>query len=156
MVETFDTEFLTRALTRIIKDANRPHQVHVGSVDSWPELIRGENVAMIFNTEYLAQPGEHWVAVYVDGESQSGIVFDSLPVRPFPQLVLNKLGKLCVSVYNANPERYILQHPEYPLCGIYCLAFLHCFANKKTLKLCSNNQLMNDVFVLDVVLPYLK
>ena len=54
----------------------------------------------------------------------SAYIFDSLSVRPFPQNIMKKLSKICNKIYDINPQRYILQRPDFPLCGIYCLVFL--------------------------------
>ena len=128
----------------------------VGSVDSWPEnLFENNNAAMIFNTDYKNEPGEHWVGVYIDGNMRTGYIFDSLPVRPFPQNVLNKLGKICDKVFDVNYERYVLQDPNFPLCGLYCLTFLERYSKNEPLLLCVENRLLNDINVLEHMLPYI-
>ena len=48
-------------------------------------------------------------------------IFNSLPVHAFPQNILKKLSKICDKIYDINPQRYILQQPDFPLCGIYFL-----------------------------------
>ena len=159
LLQTFNTNFLNNALQRIVRDCTKQSFItHVGSVESWPQsnIIHGQNAAMIFNTEYATEAGEHWLAVYIEESSQTAFLFDSLPVRPFPQQILGKLQNVCKNIINTNPENYILQNPEYPLCGIYCLAFLYCCTHNEPFFLCANNQTFNDVTVLNVVLPYLK
>ena len=155
LMTVFDTEFLHQALHKICDEAG-PIVIHVGSVDSWPaDLIKGSYGAMIFNTHYQNQAGEHWVAVYIDGSTHTAYTFDSLPTRPFPHNVLVRLGEICVRVHNTNPQRFMLQHPAFPLCGVYCLAFLERATKGLPLELCSQNQLLNDVTVLENMLPYL-
>lgn len=158
LLSVFDTEFLQNALRNIASDVPDLSLIlHVGPRGSWPlELEQGKYAAMIFNTHYQKQPGEHWIAVFVDGSTQSAYTFDSLPVRPFPQEVMHKLSKICNNVQDINPQRFLLQSPDYPLCGIYCLAFLERFAKEKPLLLCPQNQLLNDVNVLEYVLPFVK
>ena len=153
-MDMFTTGFLQCSLSRVASKLSTPHIFHVGALDSWPgTLARGECAMMIFNTQYGTESGEHWLAVYVDG--RNAFYFDSFPLRPFPQLVLSKLAKICDSVENVNAEGFVLQNPTSPLCGLYCLAFLLCAGNGQTLNLCANNVVYNDVHILDVVLPYL-
>ena len=155
-MSVFDTEFLQKILTMIGKEVSEPHVEFVGAVDLWPEnLLKGKYAAMIFNTDYENEVGEHWVAVYIDGKMQSAYIFDSLPVRPFPQNILKKLGKICNKIYDINPQRHILQRPDFPLCGLYCLMFLERFSKNLPFLLCSENRLLNDVNVLKHMLPYI-
>lgn len=130
--------------------------LHVGSVDSWPlNFELQNNAAMIFNTDYVGEAGEHWVAVFIDSARKEAYFFDSLPDRPFPQNVLHKLGKIGLAIYNTNPQRHQFQQRLFPLCGIYCLAFLDHFSKNKPFRLCHNNTLLNDISVLDYVFPFI-
>jgi hypothetical protein len=154
LIELFDTGFMYNVLTTMTRDAKLLR--HVGAVDSWPiNLTRSTSAAMIFNTDYPLEAGEHWVAVFIDGLKRTAYLFDSLPVRPFPQNVLHKLGKMRVSVRNTNPERFNFQHPDFPLCGLYCLAFLDHISRNKPFHLCVDNQLSNDISVVKYVLPFI-
>jgi hypothetical protein len=155
LIEVFDTGFLFNVLTTMARDVTPPLLLHVGAVDSCPSVQRHTSAALIFNTDYPLEAGEHWVAVYIDGPKGVAYVFDSLPVRPFPQNVLHKLGKMGILVRDANPGRYNFQHPEFPLCGLYCLAFLDHTLKNKPLRLCPNNQLSNDISVLESVMPFI-
>jgi hypothetical protein len=155
LIEVFNTEFLHNVLTAMIYKVEPPLLLHVGAVDSWPVVQQRESAAMIFNTDYTGEAGEHWVAVFIDGPKEKAFVFDSLPVRPFPLEILHKLKGMDVSVSDANPMHHIFQHPEFPLCGLYCLAFLdHCSKNK-TFQLCINDQLSNDLSVVSHVMPFI-
>ena len=71
---------------------------------------------MIFNTDYENEVGEHRVAVYFDGKMNSAYIFDSLPVRPFPQNIIKKLSKICDKIYNINPQHYIYYNGLIFLC----------------------------------------
>jgi hypothetical protein len=154
LIEMFDTGFMYTMLTAMTRDAKLVR--HVGAVDSWPiNLTHSTSAAMIFNTDYPLEAGEHWVAVFIDGSKRIAYLFDSLPVRPFPQNVLHKLGKMGVSVRNTNPERFNFQHPDFPLCGLYCLAFLDHISRNKPFHLCVDNQLSNDISVVKYVLPFI-
>ena len=109
LMSVFNTEFLHKILTMIFNEVLEPHIVFVGSVDSWPEnLFKSKYATMIFNTDYENEAGEHWVAIYIDGKMRSAYIFDSLPVRPFPQNIIKKLSKICDKIYDINPQCYIL------------------------------------------------
>jgi hypothetical protein len=156
LISVFNTDYLLNVLTTMTDKVQPPLLLHVGAVDSWPmDLGRRQSAAMIFNTDYTNEPGEHWVAVFIDGPQQVAYTFDSLPSRPFPQNVLHKLGQFCISVRDTNPQRHQLQQPDFPLCGLYCLTFLDHFSKHKPFLLCPNNQLSNDLFVLCHVLPFI-
>ena len=156
LMSVFNTEFLHKLLVMIVNEVSEPHIVFVGSVDSWPEnLFKSKYATMIFNTDYENEVGEHWVAVYIDGKMKSAYIFDSLPVRPFPQNIIKKLSKICNKIYDINPQRYILQRPDFPLCGIYCLVFLERYSKNQPFLLCPENRLLNDVNVLKHMLPYI-
>ena len=131
-MSVFNTEFLHKILTMIVNEVSEPHIVFVGSVDSWPEnLFKSKYATMIFNTDYENEVGEHWIAVYIDGKMNLAYIFDSLPVHPFPQNIIKKLSKICDKIYDINPQRYILQRPDFPLCEIYCLVFLERYSKNQ-------------------------
>ena len=156
MDQIINTDFLSRVLATISSVAPENLIQHVGSVDSWPALLfTGENAAMIFNTQFEEQPGEHWVAVYIDGTTQEAFIFDSMPVEPFPQTIRSRLSMMGTTIRNTNSDNIILQNPLYPLCGIYCLAFLERAINGQSLNLCINNLVQNDITVLSIVWPFI-
>lgn len=152
----FNTDFLRKGLN-IIGTLNPNMKIHVGSADSWPNhLVRGETAAMIFNTHYHNEPGEHWVGAYIDGSAQKCFIFDSMPLQDYPAIVLSKISSICNSVVNDNKDGFVLQHPSFPLCGLYCLAFLERRTNHlPPLELDPLARMQNDVKVLDFMLPYL-
>jgi hypothetical protein len=151
----FNTEFLRNVLSTVTKQVPDQQFVqHVGSVDSWPALFqKGENAAMIFNTQYDGEPGEHWVAVFVHGNA--AFTFDSLPqsFRKFPEPILDKLNKNQLELWHTNSDNLILQHPLFPFCGLYCLAFLDHMIKGKPFELCMENTLVNDVNVVAHMWP---
>ena len=121
LMSVFNTEFLHKILTLIVNEILEPH---IAFVDSWPKnLFQSKYAIMIFNMDCENEVDEHWVAIYIDGKMKSAYIFDSLPVRPFPQNIIKKLNKICNKIYDINPQRYMLQQPDFPLCGIYCLVF---------------------------------
>ena len=56
------------------------------------EFLRGHYAAMTFNTDYSNEPGEHWVSVFINGCTQEAFIFDSFPIRPFPQSVMKQVA----------------------------------------------------------------
>ena len=88
LMAVFDTELLQKIFTITANEVSEPRIAFVGlrifSKASMP--------SMIFNTHYEDEIDEHWVAVYIDGKMQSAYIFDSLPVRPFPQNIFKKLA----------------------------------------------------------------
>lgn len=158
LLALFDTSFLQTVLTTILREVPAKHHVqHVGSVESWPmQLNRNNHAAMIFNTHYRNEAGEHWVAVYIDGATHEGFIFDSMPLRVFPKNVLSKLNRVCDVVHNINKGHFVLQHPLFPLCGLYCLTFLERFSKSLPLILCPTDPLQNDVDVLEHMWNYIE
>ena len=156
LMSVFNTEFLHKILTMIVNEVSEPHIVFVGSVDSWPEnLFKSKYATMIFNMDYENEVGKHWVAIYIDGKMKLAYIFDSLPVCSFPQNIIKKLSKICNKIYDINPQRYILQWPDFPLCGIYCLVFLERYSKNRPFLLCPENRLLNDINILKHILPYI-
>ena len=111
---------------------------------------------MIFNMDYENEVGEHWVAIYIDGgKMKLAYIFDIFPVHPFPQNIIKKLSKICNKIYEINPQHYILQWHDFPLCGIYCLVFLEHYSKNRPFLLCSENQVLNSINVLKHMIPYI-
>ena len=156
LITLFDTEFLTDLLTSIGNEVPEKELVlHVGAVKSWPlQLYRGRNAAMIFNTDYENEPGEHWVAVYINGQTKTAFCFDSMPLRPFPSEIRSNLCKICDRVLMVNRNGFVVQHPDYPLCGLYCLFFLEHYSKDFDFNLTPDNLLYNDIRVLAHMMPF--
>lgn len=153
LTSVFTTNFLHQVLSNIASSVDPTPVVHVGAVDSWPtQNVLGRKAVMIFNTDYTNEVGQHWVAVFLD---RKAYLFDSLPDRPFPGNVLRQLDQVCDNVVDVNPQRFQLQDRNFPLCGLYCLAFLDHYLKDKPFHLCNDNPLLNDVRVVEMVLPYI-
>ena len=110
---------------------------------------------MIFNTDYENEVGDIGSAIYIDGKMRSAYIFDSSPVHTFPKNIVKNLSKICNKIYDINPQCYILQQPDFPLCGIYCLVFLECYSKNQPFLLCPENRLLNDINILKHMLPYI-
>lgn len=77
--------------------------------------------AFVFNTKNHDDPGEHWVAVYVDRNGRA-IYFDSYGEPPNITNHLRRIRKNC-TFYDYNKRQ--LQSYDSSVCGQYCVLFLH-------------------------------
>ena len=101
--------------------AHDPLMCHytVTAKDELPEIVETYPLALVCNTHNADQPGEHWVALYVDEEC--GDYFDPYGQPPQHIEFTNFMNEHC-SEWMFN-ER-ILQSPISTVCGQYCVAFL--------------------------------
>ena len=99
------------------------------------------------NTHDCDQPGEHWVATYVD---EIGDYFDPFGQMPQHAEFTNFMKEHCSQW---SPNDHILQRPISAVCGQYCVAFLmfccrnmsmHAFARLSTSDLIANGSRVFD------------
>lgn len=112
--------------------------------------------AIVVNTDPHTERGEHWVAIYRDGDSNVIEYFDSFGRPPFQaeyqQLLRRNAG--CHYVYN----KYCLQGHDTSVCGHYCLTYLYCRARYgltlndfvHAFDVSRGNTVDNDTFVLEL------
>lgn len=80
-----------------------------------------EPLGMIFNTDPISKPGQHWIALYGDGgkidimDSYGSQGLDAYP-QPHVRQILDLL--------QVTPMRRIQSYDTY-VCGHYCLTYLH-------------------------------
>ena len=86
--------------------------------DTLPEVVSTYPSAFVCNTHDSNQPGEHWVAMYVD---ELGDYFDPYGQNPQHTEFANFMNKHCSKW---SPNDHILQSPISTVCGQYCVAFL--------------------------------
>ena len=154
-VDGLDSEFLRNVLKTIAR--GNKVSCYVLARNQIPHEISRENdAALIFNTHFDTQPGEHWVAVFIDSELSKAFLFDSLPLRTFPQEITSWLRSFCDQVVHENEDLFVLQDPSFPLCGLYCLAFLDCCLNRTELNLFKDEPLLNDVYIVDKLWPVIQ
>ena len=98
--------------------AHDPLMCHytVTAKDELPEIVETYPFALVCNTHNAYQPGEHWVALYVDEEC--GDYFDPYGQPPQHIEFTNFMNEHC-SEWMFN-ER-ILQSPISTVCGQYCV-----------------------------------
>ena len=89
--------------------------------DTLPEVVSTYLAAFVCNTHESDQPGEHWVAMYVD---ELGDYLDPYGQKPQHTEFTNFMNKHCSKW---SPNYHILQSPISTVCGQYCVAFLKCY-----------------------------
>ena len=109
--------------------------------DTLPEVVSTYPSAFVCNTQNSDQPGEHWVAMYVD---EIGDYFDPNGQKPQQSEFTNFINEHCSQW---SPNDRLLQSPISTVCGQYCVAFLifrcrnismHAFARLFTSDLIAN------------------
>ena len=76
--------------------------------------------SLIINTDPHNEPGEHWVAVYVN-KNRIGIYFDSYGLQPLNKEINNFLNIYCKCwTYNST----VIQGVTSVNCGQYCVLFV--------------------------------
>ena len=83
-----------------------------------PDIVSTYPSAFVCNTHDSDQPGEHWIAMYVDGCLD---YFDPYGLEPEHTEFTTFMNKHC-SEWSSNDRIY--QSPIYTVCGQYCVAFL--------------------------------
>lgn len=88
--------------------------------NDFPRRIPHGPVAYILNTDPCDRPGQHWVALYTDG-NHFGDYFDSYGRPPFRQEIAAWLDRRTDQwEWNHQP----LQSKDTTVCGQYCLYYL--------------------------------
>ena len=88
--------------------------------DGLPEIIDTYPTAIVCNTHDADQPGEHWIAMYVDTKRR-GDYFDPYGLEPQHIEFTNFMNEHCSEWA---PNDRTLQSPMSTVCGQYCVAFL--------------------------------
>ena len=86
--------------------------------DTLPEVVDTYPSAFVCNTHDGDQPGEHWIAIYVD---VFGDYFDPYGQQPEHVEFTNFMNEHCSEW---SPNDRVLQSPISTVCGHYCIAFL--------------------------------
>ena len=115
--------------------------------DTLPEIVSTYPSAFVCNTHDSDQPGEPWLAMYVD---EIGDYFDPYGQTPEHADFANFMNEHCSQW---SPNNHILQSQIPTVCGQYCVAFLmfrcrnipmHPFARLFTSDLFANDSLVFD------------
>ena len=133
-----------------------PHRTYdVVAKDCLPEIINTYPIAIVCNTHDADQPGEHWIAMYVDAERR-GDYFDPYGRQPQHVEFTNFMNEHCSEWV---PNDCTQQSPLSTVCGQYCIAFLlfrcrnvsmHVFTHR----LFTTDLVANDCRVFDWVAVY--
>ena len=112
-------------IKRLLRDYISSHTLGVFPVDKLPTIPR-RNVkypfCLIANTDKCGNPGQHWVAIYVQSP-EHGEFFDSLgrPPGEYSSLFLNFMKRYCDRMkWNVRQVQGI----GSSVCGQYCLFYL--------------------------------
>ena len=93
------------------------------SCDTLPSPLSsgdGRQRLMIVNTNPSDEPGEHWVALYVDSTGRRGEYFDSFGQRP-ATIFADYMNNSCSDYWTYNKRQ--LQSIVSRVCGYYCVYF---------------------------------
>lgn len=84
-----------------------------------PSNLSSSANALIINTDSSSEPGEHWVAIYI--ENKKGEYFDSFGLPPLHTDFIKFLNNQCDSwIYNS----CTIQHYKSKSCGKFCINFI--------------------------------
>jgi hypothetical protein len=76
---------------------------------------------LVINTDPSNEPGEHWVAVFID-RNGSGEYFDSFGIPPLHEEILEFLHYNCPQGWLCNNITFQSIYSE--TCGMYCVIYL--------------------------------
>ena len=106
-------------------------------------------VAFVFNTDDGDEPGEHWIALYIDADGR-GDYFCSYGLLPRHAAFRTFMNEH-YSEWTHNSK--ILQSPLSNVCGQYCIAYVlfRCngFPTRTFVNLFGNDLVANDCHVFD-------
>ena len=122
----------------------RPYFGGVLGRDQLPVFVHDTPKLYIVNTDLLAEPGTHWIVLYMD---EDGEIFNSLGIEPEEDfknfLIVNSIQ------YKYNCKR--LQNYNSNACGLYCLFYAYCkcrgYDFQEFLNLFTDDFALNDVKV---------
>jgi hypothetical protein len=132
----------------ILKEfSNEPNFIGVYPRDRLPKVNRTP-VGLVINTDTSAEPGEHWVAIYLD--DATGEYFDSFGERPAFEEIYNFLEKHCPGGWKYNA--FALQGLSSTVCGQHCIFYLRMRLMGRSFSdvlnfLARNNPALNDSLV---------
>ena len=139
----------TRQLLRLVR-RDAPIVRGVFARDTLPETIQWPS-GYIINTDPVSEPGEHWVAVFID-HNGVGEYFDSFGLPPLHDALTLFLNKHCVS-WTFNSRH--LQDVMSMACGLYCVYYLRMrcrgVARERLLRIFSDDYSNNDAIVRHLV-----
>jgi len=106
---------------------------------------------MVCNTDKSDEPGEHWIAIYVDDDGRYGEYFDPLGSAPISVLERYMNEHCRLWIYNSKQ----LQSVASRFCGHYCVCF--CIAESSGVNMCrftdyfTRDTGLNDVVAHDLI-----
>lgn len=98
--------------------------------DTLPRRLHKRPALLIANTDPISQPGQHWVAFFIDKNGE-GEFWDSYGMPPLVKNHRKFLDRLCKK-WSHNPTS--LQSLDSNVCGEYCVLYLVHRAHGYTLR----------------------
>ena len=92
----------------------------INLLEKYGEVKRAKNNAFVCNTAIDSHPGQHWIAIFIDYNS-NGEYFDSYG-QPPNEIFSRFLDKHCTEWYWND---IILQSPFSSVCGQYCMYYIY-------------------------------
>jgi len=109
----------TADIDRLMSDI--PDYVGTFSCDTLPPSSDArQRRLMIVNTDPSNEPGEHWVAIYIDSAGRRGEYFDSFGRQP-PAIFATYMNDNCSDYWSYNKKQ--LQSIASRVCGYYCVFY---------------------------------
>ena len=81
----------------------------------------GKPLGLVINTDRSDGPGEHWVAVFLDGKG-CGEYFDSFGLPPLRKGIITFMNRNCPVMWSYNTTT--VQEFDETVCGNWCVNFL--------------------------------
>lgn len=128
----------------------------VFAADTLPNAVTSKPAFFIVNSDPMAKPGTHWLAISVDACGH-GEYFDSYGVKPFVATHRRFLSRVCKTwTYN----HVDLQALNSSVCGHYCVMYIlfktHGFSLQDFVNCFSKNCEKNDILVEKMFMRYSK
>ena len=116
------TQMDTLQIARLLAIDPRTRSFFLGVVpkDGLPTTIDALQVAFVCNTDDGDEPGEHWIALYLDADGR-GVYFCSYGLALRHAAFRTFMNEQC-SEWTHNSNR--LQSPLSNVCGQYCVAYV--------------------------------
>lgn len=107
---------------QIEKQLSRVGPCRVLPID-WLKQLRatGHKMGIVVNTDRSNQPGEHWVAIYLNGTGK-GQYFCSFGLPPLHKEIIDFMNRSCPAGWSYN--NVTVQQIDETICGNLCIAFL--------------------------------
>lgn len=140
-------------LTHEITMALRPFNCFVVARDELPDSKITRKTGFVINTDSAQEPGEHWVAIYLDG-NRCVEYFDPFGLAPLHPDFISFISNQCSSWYYSS---FTIQDFDSSKCGEYWVNYLRSRFNNidffTFLNSYSSNTSLNDNILFKKIKP---